>query len=82
MKWLDNKNIKHTILLYNALYFPDSLVNIISVSKLGINAKNTPMNIQFFTTYSNITWNQGYNSMAFHYSALNLPELTLIDDIN
>jgi len=55
IKWLDNDNEEHTMPLYNALYFPDSPVNIISVSKLGIDAKDILINIQSFTTYTILT---------------------------
>ena len=45
MKWLDNIDIEYTILLNDILFFSDSLVNVISISKLGIDAKDTLINI-------------------------------------
>ena len=64
--------------LYDALYFSNFPVNIISILKLGIDAKDTLMNMQLLTIYSILTWNQGSNSIVFYHSVLNLPKLTLL----
>ena len=82
IQWYDNNYQLHKASLHDALYFPDSPVNVISVSKLGIDNKDDDLNIQSFPTYSILTWNQGHNKMTFQHSASNLPELALVDSFS
>ena len=81
-QWQDNHGAKHEADLVDALHFPDSPVNVVSVTKLGIDRRDPLLNIQTFPTYSILTWNNGQNMMKFHHNASNLPELPLLSTFN
>ena len=45
IQWEDNQGLHHEADLVDALYFPDSPVNVVSVTKLGIDRKDPRLNI-------------------------------------
>lgn len=45
IKWHDVNNILHEILLQDALCFPDSPVNVISITKLGLDSRDNQLSI-------------------------------------
>ena len=69
-------------MLYDTLYFPDSPVNVISVSKLALDYRDSKMSIQSFSTYLVFTWNYGENMIPFQHSISNLPEIVPITNFN
>ena len=82
MVWYNKSGTKHCFLLKYALYYPDSSVNVISVTKLGQDECDSTLNIQAFPTYSIFTWNHGHTSHFLYYSAINLPELHIYPTIH
>ena len=75
--WKDHDNKLHHLTLYDALYYPDSPANIVSITKLGPDNADHTLNIQTFSSHSIFTWNHSANSMILKHSAVNLPELSL-----
>ena len=45
IKWYDNYNVEYSTLLHDALYYLDSPINVISVTKLGIDNEDDKLNI-------------------------------------
>ena len=78
-QWHDDDHVLRKETLHDALCFPDSPVNVISVSKLGLDNDDGTCNTQTYPTYSILTWNQRRNTMTFQHSASNLPELALVN---
>ena len=76
MAWIDDDNAPHSLILYDALYYPNSLANVISITKLGPDNDDSLLNMQTFTTRSIFSWND--NSMIIKHSSVNLPELSLV----
>ena len=77
MIWLDENSIHHSLVLEDALYYPDSPVNVISATKLGLDSSDPQLNMQTFPTHSLFTWNKGGNTKLTKYSSANLPEIPL-----
>ena len=70
------------MILEDALCYPRSPVNVISVTKLGFYRDDAILNIQTFSSYSVFTWNKGESSMYFKHGTSNLPELNIISSFN
>ena len=77
MVWYDKAGTKHRFLLKDALYHPDSPVNVISVTKLGQDECDSTLNIKTFPIYSIFTWNHSCNSQFLRHSTVNLSELPI-----
>ena len=68
MIWFNDENVKYNPILKEALYYPDSLVNIVSITKLGLDTFNNKLKIQTFPTYSIFVQNHGQCTKYFCHS--------------
>ena len=82
MAWCDDEHNKNSLQLCEALYYPNSPVNVISITKLGMDASDKRLNIQTFPTHSIFTWNQGSSSILFRHSRGNIPEFSILTNFD
>lgn len=75
--WTDDSNVRHSLTLHDALHYPDSPANAISIAKLGSDNNDMLLNTQTFPTQSIFTWGNDSHSMLIQHSPVNLPELSL-----
>ncbi len=78
IKWTDDDGLAHQEVIDDVLYFPKSPVNIIGVTKLGMQ-RNDPEGTHILTKsqYSVFTWNFGAYTRTIHHHASGLPELPI-----
>ena len=53
--WTDKNNVRHALVLQDALYYPVSPANVVSITKLGLDNDDMLLNIQTFPTQSMFT---------------------------
>ena len=70
--------MQHTTILTEALYYPDSPANGVSVTKLGLDTLDTKSNILIFSLYSIFIWNHNLCTTYLYYSRVNLLELLIL----
>ena len=68
--------------MHDALYFLLSPTNVVSITKLRLDAKDKLLNIQTYPTYFIFTWNNRENVIQFHYDLKHLLELSLFDSFH
>ncbi len=78
LSWTDDNGTYHEEVIEDVLYFPKSPVNIIGITKLGIQ-RNDPEGTHILTKshYSVFTWNHGKHTRTIHHHASGLPELPI-----
>ena len=59
MRWRHKDGTIHEAVLYGALYYPDSPVNIVSATKLAQDTTDSRIIMQTFDHHSVLTWNHG-----------------------
>ena len=76
--WKDDNGHQHTHFLQNVLYFPNSPVNILSVTEFA-NALNDDEGTGIDTkrTKSRFYWDKGQYERTFLHSTSNLPEMSI-----
>ena len=76
--WKDEAGQAHQKKLHNVLFFPDSLVNILSVTSLARQEDDEEGTwIQTKLRYSIFTWDKGLANCRINHSQNCLPELTI-----
>ncbi len=79
-RWKDDTGQEHTHIIKNALYFPNSPINILSVTEFANQLKDdNGTGITTFRRESNFFWDQCKYSRTIIHSASNLPEMSIND---
>ena len=78
LRWADDSGKVHTYLIENAFYFPQSPVNVFSVTKFAeMLGDDDDTFISTRNKYSVFQWDFGKYSRRFNHSARGLPELPI-----
>ena len=76
--WKDDSGVSHTERLDNVLYFPQSPINIMSVTEFAKQLDDEEgIGIDTKMKYSRFYWKQNQFSRKIYHSASNLPELAI-----
>ena len=76
--WTDDFGVKHTNLIHDVLYFPQSPINILSVTSFAKQLKDSEgTGIDTKMAYSRFYWDFGKYQRIIHHPPSNLPEMTI-----